>query len=158
MYGNIYKVTNLINGKIYIGQTIHSIEERWNAHCFRSHLDSHYSLFHNAIKKYGKENFKLELVDTADSFEELNEKEIFYIKKYNSLTPNGYNMAEGGQGTKGMDPGYHNGMFGKSQSDKQKEVARNYMKNRIISEETKKKMSESAKKRTANRKTINDKI
>lgn len=158
MYGNIYKITNLINNKIYIGQTIYSIEERWKAHCTCVKYNNHHSLFHNAIRKYGEENFKIELIDTADTFEELNEKEIKYIKEYNSLTPNGYNMTEGGQGVKGLDPGYHDGMKGKTQSDHQKDTARNYMKNRIISEETRIKMSESAKKRTANRKTINDKI
>ena len=82
----IYKITNLINQKIYIGQSIH-IEQRWQEHCRNSSI----SLLASAIKKYGKENFKFEIVEECKE-NELDEKEIFYIQKYHSMVPNGYNV------------------------------------------------------------------
>lgn len=97
-YGYIYKTTNLINNKIYIGQH----------HYERNHIDPHYlgggKNLHLAFKKYGKENFKCEILEWCDSFEELNEKETYWIKFYNSKDRRiGYNLDDGGQGI----PGYH---------------------------------------------------
>ena len=89
----IYKVTNKLDDKIYIGQTIKSIEIR-----FRQHLHSmRCPLLSKAIKKHGKENFKVELIDTAMSIDELNDKEIHWISFYNCLAPNGYNLESGGR-------------------------------------------------------------
>lgn len=87
----IYKITNLINGKLYIGQTITSIERRFSKHCGNEN-----QIVSKAIHKYGVENFKVEEIDRAETREELNEKEIYWIKYYNSLVPNGYNVAGGG--------------------------------------------------------------
>jgi group I intron endonuclease len=98
VYGVIYKATNLINNKIYIGQTIN----------FKSRINSHSRKFdtkclYNAIKKYGKENFKWEIIDSASSKQELDFKEILYIMGYNSYShANGYNISMGGEySTKG---------------------------------------------------------
>ena len=66
----IYKITNLINGKVYIGQTTRTLEERMNEHYRKSDI-----VVDKAIQKYGRENFSTEVVDDADSIEELNEKE-----------------------------------------------------------------------------------
>lgn len=91
---NIYIITNKVNNKQYIGLTTRTIYER-----FRSHLYAvkngvgHY--LHNAIRKYGEENFKLELLDTANDLETLKEKEIYYIAKYDTFN-NGYNLTKGG--------------------------------------------------------------
>lgn len=98
MIGYIYKVTNKINGKIYIGQTIQSVKDRWYRHCGKSgiskaELNTH---FKRAILKYGKENFTIETIEMCDSTE-LNDKEKFYISYYNSYI-NGYNSTIGGQG------------------------------------------------------------
>lgn len=84
----IYKITNLINGKIYIGQSIH-IEQRWKEHCRQSAK----SLISDAIKKYGKENFSFEIIERC-SQEKLNERETYYIQLFNCITPNGYNIIE----------------------------------------------------------------
>lgn len=97
MIGYIYKVTNKINGKIYIGQTIQSVKDRWYRHCGKSgiskaELNTH---FKRAILKYGKENFTIETIEVCDSTE-LNDREKFYISYYNSYT-NGYNSTIGGQ-------------------------------------------------------------
>jgi group I intron endonuclease len=91
--GIIYKVTNLINNKVYIGQTVGLLEDRWNGHCRsdKSPLD-------RAIQKYGKNNFIIEEIDRGITYYELNEKEIKYIKKYDSLSHNnGYNIYSGGK-------------------------------------------------------------
>ena len=82
----IYKITNLVNGKIYIGQS-RNIEERWRVHKKEVSLD--YPLY-RAFKKYGLDNFSFEIVELC-SISELNEREYFFIKKFNSLVPIGYN-------------------------------------------------------------------
>lgn len=89
----IYKITNLINGKCYIGQSVH-IKRRWTEHC----LPSTKSVISSAIKKYGKENFSFEIIEEC-SIEELSSKEEYYIKYYNSITPNGYNIMESHNGS-----------------------------------------------------------
>ena len=89
----IYKITNQVNGKVYIGQTTLSLERRWYTHC---HKSSGCVALHNAIKKHGVENFTVEQIDTAMGKPELDLKEKFWIKHYNSLVPNGYNLKTGG--------------------------------------------------------------
>ena len=88
----LYKITNLINGKIYIGQTIHP-EKRWWEHCNRAKLQYDKYPIHLAIHKYGKENFKFEILEWTDDYDN-REREL--IKKFDSLSPNGYNIIEGG--------------------------------------------------------------
>lgn len=98
MLGIIYCYTNLINSKKYIGQTINP-QQRFNAHnsaAFNEKSPEYDSCFHRALRKYGVENFKYEIIDTADTYEELNKKEIYYIQKFNTLVPNGYNVIDGG--------------------------------------------------------------
>lgn len=58
------------------------------------------TIFHKALKIYGVENFKYTIIDTCETKEQANELEIKYIKEFNSLMPNGYNMTKGGQRTK----------------------------------------------------------
>lgn len=84
----IYKITNLLNGKSYIGQSVH-IERRWIEHC----LPSKSSIISKAIQQYGKNNFKFEVLEEC-SKNQLNQRENFWIQYYNTLTPNGYNIAE----------------------------------------------------------------
>lgn len=83
----IYKIENLVNGKIYIGQSIH-IERRWQEHC----RNSSKSLISKAIKKYGKENFLFSILEEVSDINTLNELESKYIRNFNSLIPNGYNV------------------------------------------------------------------
>lgn len=82
----IYKIENLVNGKIYIGQSIH-VEKRWKEHC----QPSANSLIGMAIQKYGKTNFSFQLLEEIPP-DQLNKREAYYIRYYNSLSPNGYNL------------------------------------------------------------------
>jgi hypothetical protein len=91
----IYKITNNINGKVYIGQTVTTVQNRWRQHITQSSRKNR-SALHSAIEKYGKENFALESIDSAISIEELNFKEEFWITQLNSVVPNGYNLRPGG--------------------------------------------------------------
>ena len=90
----IYKVTNKVNGKVYIGQTRHSLETRKIRHlqCARNGYNTH---FYQAIRKYGEDNFKWEILCSASSKQELNDLETYFITKYDSIK-HGYNMVDGG--------------------------------------------------------------
>ena len=91
----IYRITNTVKKKIYIGQTIQPIKDRWKRHLFDARNGSNYAI-HAAIRKYGEINFEIDVIDTANSREELDFKEMYWIKTYNSISPNGYNLCEGG--------------------------------------------------------------
>ncbi len=92
MEGFIYKVTNKVNNKVYIGQTRYTVEFRWKQHIHKQD-NCH---FHNAIKKWGIENFIVETLEKCD-VDLLDSREIFYIAKYNSFKQ-GYNSTLGGGG------------------------------------------------------------
>ena len=96
MRGFIYKITNTINSKSYIGQTIQNVKERFYQHCATkcSKAVSNMAI-HRAIKKYGKSNFTVEVIEEID-FANLNDRERYWIKYYNSYN-NGYNSTKGGQ-------------------------------------------------------------
>lgn len=96
MRGFIYKITNTINSKSYIGQTIQNVKERFYQHCATkcSKAVSNMAI-HRAIKKYGKSNFTVEVIEEIDSAN-LNDRERYWIKYYNSYN-NGYNSTKGGQ-------------------------------------------------------------
>jgi group I intron endonuclease len=64
-YGVIYKITNIVNGKCYIGQTIKTIKQRFNKHFYLSKQKIPITAISKAIKKYGKENFIIEEIDYA---------------------------------------------------------------------------------------------
>ena len=92
----IYKIVNKINQKQYIGQTTRSFKERISEHCRKDN-----TLIGKAIKKYGIDNFECVIIDKADDTSELNKKEMYWIRKLNTMTPNGYNLCYGGNNTKG---------------------------------------------------------
>lgn len=139
MYGYVYKTTNLVNNKIYIGQ--HK----------KSYFDTHYfgsgTQLLRAIEKYSLKAFRCDLIEACDTADELSEREIFWIAYFNSRDPDiGYNISEGGNVNKGF-----------TQSEHQKAVVskRNSYKR---SAEIRLNMSIAAKKRTLNRRTNDDKI
>lgn len=92
----IYRATNKINNKSYIGLTTRSLQERKLEHL--RHYLSENTYFHRAIQKYGKDNFDWEVLDnSASTIQELKELETYYILKFNTLSPSGYNMTNGGE-------------------------------------------------------------
>lgn len=94
----IYKFTNNINGKSYIGQSI-NIDKRVKEHFWKAENEndiSFNSILHQAIRKYGAENFSVSVIEECKA-EMLDELEKHYIVEYNTITPNGYNILSGGQ-------------------------------------------------------------
>ena len=91
----IYKITNLVNNKCYIGQSVH-IERRWIEHT----QPSADSIIAKAIRKYGKDNFKFEVLEEVDlaDIEVLDDLEEMYIALNDSVVPNGYNIMERSKG------------------------------------------------------------
>lgn len=96
----IYKISNSINDKIYIGQTTYdNIEKRISNYCNEVKWAKKERPIISAMRKYGFDNFTFEIIDTADNKEDLDKLERYYIKKYQSLcTQNGYNVELGGNG------------------------------------------------------------
>lgn len=99
MFGIIYRATNTQNGKVYIGQTTETLKSRKQKHKRSAKRDNYNRYFYNAIKNYGWKNFNWDQIDIAESREELDEKEIFWIKSYDSISKErGYNICIGGKG------------------------------------------------------------
>ena len=90
-FGVIYKIYNNFDSKVYVGQTTRLLDRRWKQHLYsvKKNLDSFH--IHRAMKAHGIENFQIEQIDTAQSREELNSKEIYWINFYDSVK-NGYNL------------------------------------------------------------------
>ena len=93
--GVIYKITCLINGKLYVGKTKQKLENRMAQHRHESKKGS--IGLGAAIRKYGWENFSVEVIETC-LIENLTAREIFWIAELNSKSPNGYNLTDGGEG------------------------------------------------------------
>lgn len=152
----IYKITNKINGKVYIGKTKHPIEDRFKKHikCAESKVNRH---LYDAMNHYGYENFELCLVESCGDESDLSEREKFWIQEYNSQSPAGYNMTEGGDGGNTLQNWSH--------EDKVKLWGRQAKSRTGVkkSEQAKQNMSKAAKIREGNvseskRKEISDKI
>lgn len=100
--GYIYVITNLVNGKQYVGQTIRTIKQRYSDHIRKCKYNKDNQYLYTAMNKYGIENFGIEEIDFISCktkqklLDELNQKEIYYISKLNTRKPNGYNMTDGG--------------------------------------------------------------
>lgn len=155
----IYKIENLINGKIYIGQAI-DIEKRWEYHKTYLRHNKHCNKYlQRAWNKYEEENFKFEVIEEC-SEELLNEKEIYWIDYYNALyNKSGYNLTVGGKSTFGYkhiketrkklsiinkkrfsNPANHH-LFGKHHTEETKEKIRQNHLGKKASFETKQKQS-----------------
>jgi len=117
----IYKITNKINNKVYIGKTKRSVRRRWYEHCYNA-MNNYgkykNSLLYKAIRKYGVQNFTIEIIEeNIESEEKANERERYWIKKFNSNDERyGYNWTAGGDGGVGLF-GEKNPMYGKRRED-----------------------------------------
>lgn len=131
--GLIYKHTSP-SGKVYVGKTTQTIEKRWKEHCYvasnpnNNLYDKH---LYRAIRKYGPENFTHEVIVENVPHYLLNTFEKYWIRELNAIE-NGYNYGPGGEG---------------HTSPEQKAAAILSNKTRVLSDETRQKMSESAKAR-----------
>jgi group I intron endonuclease len=99
----VYKVTNLLTNKIYIGCTQKSISSRRSSHLTdaKTAKNSHYHHhFKTEIRKFGAENFEWEIIEEVFSIEEMYAREKFWIGELNTIHPSGYNQTEGGIGGK----------------------------------------------------------
>ena len=97
MNGYIYKITNKINEKIYIGKTLQPIYMRFKEHCKDAFRDRNEKRpLYAAMRKYGTESFEIELIEEI-SIDRLSEREMYWIEKYDSYH-NGYNATRGGDG------------------------------------------------------------
>lgn len=148
----VYLIKNEINGDRYIGKTISPIEERFKTHCYNASKGIETYLY-RAMRKYGEENFSVELVETVAGEQLLNEREIYWIDK---IVPE-YNMTTGGDGgDTSKSPNYIRGMkrrsenmlgennhfYGRTHSEKTKETMRKAHLGKKMSEETKRKLRE----------------
>lgn len=93
----VYKIENKINGKIYIGQTVQTLRKRLNQHKCKKYASVGKSIIAQAIQKYGFENFQVDIIGRADSYEQLDVYERVAIKFYDCISPKGYNLTSGGQ-------------------------------------------------------------
>ena len=92
--GYIYKIINDINDKVYVGQTMNTIQQRWTIHKQMSKTYS--NIIYKAIRKYGIEHFSIVIIEECDN-NQLDERERYWIEYYDSYE-NGYNMTSGGTG------------------------------------------------------------
>ena len=99
----IYKITNTLNGKMYIGKTNFTIEKRWREHCQDSQKETLQKRpLYSAMKKYGIENFSIEEIEQLETPQQAEEREKYWIEYYGSFK-NGYNATIGGDGRTYID-------------------------------------------------------
>lgn len=166
----VYKVTNKVNGKVYIGMSKYGLQERKSRHVRDSETPMNY--FHRALRKYKEEDFIWSIIDKCktDVYDDLREMEVAWIAYYDSFR-NGYNSTYGGEGNHGLAiseetrkrmsdaqkgkkltnetkrrisesrKGDKNHNYGKSMSKEVKEKLSKILKGRVMSDETKAKMS-----------------
>ena len=128
----IYKITNLINNKFYIGQDIKNDPKYFGSG----------KLIQMAIKKYGKENFIKETLEICTDEKQMDEREIFWIKELNATNRKiAYNICEGGKTFRTMK-GENHPWFGRKHSEKSKALIKEKRKLQKMSEEEKERLRE----------------
>lgn len=140
-YGYIYIIENTINDKKYVGQTTKDLGRRWSTHLIKGERKRKPIAIDLAIKKYGKDKFCMYVIDEAETFEELMEKEKYWIKKLDTVK-NGYNNHEGGVYRKE----YHQSKETRIKNSERMKGKNHFNYGKHLSEETRKKISESVSK------------
>jgi len=140
-YGYIYVIENDINNKLYIGQTINPCA-RWKAHRYKI---SHRSAINKAINKYGIDHFDFVLLEACVSQDQLNAREEYWIKTLHTLSPEGYNLTEGGHSNiPGDETRKKMSMWQKGKkkvSEEQKNNISRIHKGKVVSKDTRIKIS-----------------
>lgn len=145
--GSIYLITNLKNGKQYVGQTKRSVSERYAEH-IQEALNTKRNLhLYNSIRKYGVENFRLDILEDNVDEEDLDRLEIYYIGLFDTFH-NGYNNTVGGGGVRG----YHHNKetrlkIGKSVSENMWKINTPERTAKIIAKQKGRKFTEEHKKK-----------
>lgn len=98
--GCIYLVTNKLNGKRYVGKTMHTAMKRWHGHCYEARLNKNKSALHDAIRKYGSEAFSISTLEKSTDESFLFERESYWIEQLGTFGE--YNLTKGGEGPSGM--------------------------------------------------------
>ncbi len=95
----VYRITNRVNGKVYIGKTVHTLVQRWKWHLADARGNRYQTHFYKALRKYGPEAFTIEILYQAKTKFELSRMETFFIVLHQSYrAENGYNGTLGGDG------------------------------------------------------------
>ena len=142
----VYKITNKVNGIIYIGAT-NNLRRRLNEHKNHSQTKPNGSEFYKAINKYGWDNFSVEIIEICENEEIMFVQEQYYIELFDARNPLiGYNLAKGGKGGQTHDvSGELNPQYGKKKTEKQKRQVSEQFKNVPKTEEHKAKISKTLK-------------
>ncbi len=141
----VYKITNIVNNKVYIGITNQGHSVRYRHHIYEANSGSTFKV-HRAFAKYGEENMKIEVLDNCICDKSAKLAEISYIKEYNSMNDSfGYNMTTGGDGT-----------FGRKHSEETKAKIREKAIGRKATEETKSRMRKARENFVAKQHVINN--
>lgn len=147
--GWVYAIINKVNDKMYIGQSV-CVKKRIRIHFYqlnkRNHNNSH---LQRAFNKYGRDNFKIKILEGEIIKDNLSNKEKFWIKKYNTYKGKGYNMTPGGE----VLSGENNPMWGKRHSEEFRKKIGKLHRGREPSQEAKDKMSKAATGRELSRET-----
>ena len=145
IYGRIYLIQNLVNGMVYVGQTVRSLKIRYNQHktvTSKSYLS-------RVINKHGIDNFFMYEIDFAYEKESLDKLEQKYIDLYQCMSPNGYNCKDGGASGKHTEESKKKiSEAKKNPSDEARKKISETHKGKIVSAETRKKISEAQKNRS----------
>lgn len=125
--GCIYKIVSP-SGKVYIGQTVQSVDKRWKQHVDAAHREykDHCKVLNRSIRKYGSKHFTVEILEECKN-EDLDTKEQEYIQKHNTMVPHGMNIKCGGKSGK--------------HSEETKHMISNSLLGRLVTMETRQKLS-----------------
>lgn len=152
----IYLITNDFNDKKYVGQTIKELSVRFTRHCWSSEYKKNMPIG-LAIKKHGREHFKIELIEEVADLETANQQEVFWVNHYDCFSPNGYNLKAGGRKYLHMSQETKDKLSksnkGKKRSEETKKRLSDSHKGYSPSDETKKKLSEFYKGKTPHKNT-----